>query len=128
MLEHDHDSLRLSPFCWLYSQLDESTATVRLRGEFDLACEDGFRYELGRVLADTPDRVVLDLRELEFMDSTGLQMLLALDASARGNGFEFTVLCAAEGAVRTVLRQTGLDGLLPVMDPWGRVPATDSPV
>jgi anti-sigma B factor antagonist len=99
-----------------------------LHGEFDLACDERFQDEL-RLHTDEPvSRLVLDLRKLTFMDSTGLKMLLALDATARSEDFELLILCDGEGAVRTVLRATGLDGVLPVADPFGLVPATDSPV
>jgi hypothetical protein len=37
------------------------------------------------------------------------------------------VICD-EGYVREVLRETGLDGVLPVVDPHGSVHASDSPI
>ena len=73
------------------------------------------------------DTFLLDLRGLTFIDSTGLRMLVQLDAVARHDGFDFAVLCGY-GQVREVLRATGLDGMLPLFDPDGTVPASDSPV
>jgi anti-anti-sigma factor len=125
--ERDSSS-RLSTACWLDVTRRADGVTLTLHGEFDLACEERFRAELGLHMDDAVSRLTLDLRELTFMDSSGLAMLLALDAIARSDDFEFWVLCAGDGAVRTLLRQTGLDGVLPVMDPFGPVPATDSPV
>jgi anti-anti-sigma factor len=71
---------------------------------------------------------VLDLRGLEFIDSIGLRMVISVDASARSDGFGFAVICNDDGPVRRVLRETGLDAILPVIDPSGAVPAADSPV
>jgi anti-anti-sigma factor len=79
-------------------------------------CERPFLEELGAALDEQTTALVLDLRALKFIDSTGLGMLVALDASARDDGFDFTVLCR-EGGVRRVLRETGLDGVLPLVVP-----------
>ena len=104
------------------------TTIVRLAGEFDLTCTEPFEDEIGRVLDGETRIFILDLRGLEFIDSTGLTKLVELDALARSDGFDFTILCC-EGLVRRVLRETGLEGLLPVADPLGgTVPASDSPV
>ena len=70
---------------------------------------------------------MLDLRGLEFIDSSGLQMMVQMNAFAQQDGFEFVVLCG-RGQVRRVLRESGLDGLLPVVDPAGEVPLSDSPI
>jgi anti-sigma B factor antagonist len=81
------------------------------------------------VLADAFGTLVIDLRGLTFIDSAGLRMLVVLDAHATAAGLELAVLCT-EGSVRHVLRQTGLDGVLPVVADHrtGVVPASDSPV
>jgi anti-anti-sigma factor len=52
-------------------------ATVVLRGELDLPATAALEPELAR-LADEPgvDEVALDLRELDFMDSSGLRAVL----------------------------------------------------
>jgi anti-anti-sigma factor len=110
------------------SERNLATTIVRLAGEFDLTCREPFEEEVGRVL-DADTRIfILDLRGLEFIDSTGLAQLVELDAVARSDGFDFTILCG-EGLVRRVLRETGLEGMLPIADPRGGiVPPSDSPV
>ena len=104
------------------------TTIVRLAGEFDLACEPPFREVLGRVLDRHTETFLLDLRGLQFMDSTGFSMLVQIDALARRDDFDFAILCG-DGMVRRVLKETGLDGMLPVVDPLaGLLPPSDSPV
>ena len=79
------------------------------------------------MLSSSPARwVVLDLRGLDFMDSTGLRILIQIDARARNDEFRFVILCG-DGHVRHVLRESGLDGVLPLVDGTGAVPASDSP-
>ena len=103
------------------------TLLISLHGEFDRTCSRPFREELERLVDEHVTALILDVHELELIDSPGLRMLLALDGAAREYGLEFTVLCGS-GAVRCVLRQTGLDGVLSVIDDRGAVPASDSPV
>ena len=120
-------STRLTKDCSMQAERDLHTMTVRLSGGFDLACTERFQDELGRVLDGHTESLLLDLRGLEFIDSTGLRVLVQTDELARSDGVDFTILCR-DGQVRDVLRLSGLDGYLPVVDPWGTVPDSDSPV
>jgi stage II sporulation protein AA (anti-sigma F factor antagonist) len=100
---------------------------IRLYGEFDLFCERAFHEELEATLDDRVETLVMDLRGLEFMDSSGLLMLVEIDNLSSQKGFELSVLCG-HGLVRQLLRETGLDGILPLVDASGTVPASESPV
>ena len=103
-------------------------SVVRLYGEFDLSCVQAFQEELRRIVDGETSTLIVDLRELEFIDSTGLRALLSLHNLARGDGFDFTVFCG-DGTVRRVLRETGLDGVLPLVEPSGAAaPASDPPI
>jgi anti-sigma B factor antagonist len=52
------------------------TTVVLLRGELDLAGEDRLRSRLRAVLADRPQTLVLELSGLEFLDCTGLSVMM----------------------------------------------------
>jgi anti-sigma B factor antagonist len=56
---------------------------VALRGELDLEHAYTFDEELRRVEGERPPCVVLDLRGLSFLDSSGLARLLAANRRAR---------------------------------------------
>ena len=56
---------------------------VALRGELDLEHAYTFDEELRRVEGARPSCLVLDLRGLSFLDSSGLARLLAANARAR---------------------------------------------
>jgi len=126
-LLNDDAPTRLSDYCSLRSEHHLGTTIFRLAGEFDLASDERFQEELGRRLDSEVSTFLVDLRGLQFIDSTGLRMLVQIDALARQDGFDFAVLCG-DGQVRQVLRDTGLDGILPLVDPACAVPASDSPV
>jgi anti-anti-sigma factor len=51
---------------------------VKVSGEVDMSNVDIVRAAVDRVIAEGPDRIVFDLGGLEFMDSSGLAMLLAV--------------------------------------------------
>jgi anti-sigma B factor antagonist len=123
----DHSPTALAKNCAVRIERNLDTVTIWLAGEFHAGCKDRFQEELGSVLDSLVKTLVLDLRGLQFIDSTGLTVLIQIDAAARDDGFDFMVFCG-NGAVRRVLSETGLDGVLPLVDPAGVVPASDSAI
>jgi anti-anti-sigma factor len=120
---------QLGKLCSMRVEGDAGSATVRLYGEFGLGCEQRFQEALECALdGGEHEPLVFDLRGLTFIDSTGLRMLISVNASAHTDGFGFAVICNEDGSVRRVLRETGLDGILPVILSSGAIPASDSPV
>ena len=83
-------------------------------GELDLAVAPEFKRRLAALLADGP--VLLDLRELEFMDSSGVRVLDALTGIAEIEGHAFRVGSELQPAVRQVLEMTGMFGVLSLTD------------
>jgi anti-sigma B factor antagonist len=116
---------RLSQLCSMSVEYELETVAVRLRGEFDLTCEEQFREELESAFEARPTSVVIDLHGLTFIDSVGLLALVGLKEAASDVQIRLTLLCG-EGHVRRVLRETGLDGILPVFAEGGAVAASDS--
>jgi anti-sigma B factor antagonist len=91
-------------------------ATLELSGEFDIAVEDEFEARVARALENHIDHLIIDLRALDFMDSTGLLMLLRIDALSRQDGFRLWIVNDAENRAGRVLHLTGLDKVLPLVD------------
>ena len=105
------------PVLALQLDVDErETATViAVRGELDLGSSPRLR-EVGvrQLLAGDP-ALVLDLTGLEFLDSTGLGVIVGLLKRARTLGSELHLVIARE-RVRAPFRVTGIDTLLPIHD------------
>ena len=57
-------------------------------GELDLATREPLARAIDDVRRSGVDRLVLDLRRLSFLDSSGRRLVLELYAAARGDGFE----------------------------------------
>jgi anti-anti-sigma factor len=89
------------------------TAILRLKGELDLATGEQAEAAIARTRG--AERLVIDLRELSFVDSTGIQALLRANLTARQDGTELLVVRGP----RPVARLFGLlelDAQLNVVD------------
>ena len=97
-------------------------------GEIDLDAATAFEAQASEaVMLSTVGTFLIDLSGVTFMDSAGLRTLVTLDRATSEDGLYFKVLCG-QGHVRRVLRETGLDGVLSVVDRSGAIPASDSPI
>ncbi|MEA2479209.1 MAG: anti-sigma factor antagonist [Thermoleophilaceae bacterium] len=92
-----------------------SAVHMRLSGELDISSATKVEDELARVEPGRPDVIVLDLRGLDFMDSTGLRLLIAADARAREEGRRLTIVKGPE-PVQRVFRITRLEERLELVD------------
>jgi anti-sigma B factor antagonist len=91
-----------------------TACVVRLRGELDLYNSDTVRSTLADVCADSPERVVVDLSEVEFMDSTALGVLI--EARTKLNNQRGFLLAAPGLETRRALEISGLDRHFSVHD------------
>jgi anti-sigma B factor antagonist len=88
---------------------------IALVGELDIASAPRFEEGLAEVEADTPGTVVLDLRRVDFIDSTGLRAVIAADERARTAGRRLVVV-RGPAAVERVFNVTQLDQRLDIVD------------
>jgi anti-sigma B factor antagonist len=90
---------------------DRFGATIVLAGEFDLTGSQRFWSFVSAALAATPKSITVDVRGLEFIDSSGLMALVrARDAVAEA-GVVFRV-SEPSPAVRRIAEVCGLEDLL----------------
>ena len=80
---------------------------LAVRGELDLASSPALEEELARVGSSDSPFVILDLRELEFMDSTGLSVLVKAHQRAQETGQRFG-LVKGRPQVQRLLSLTGV--------------------
>jgi anti-sigma B factor antagonist len=87
---------------------------VTFRGDLDIASEAEAAAALEAAL-DGAGMLVADLRELDFLDSTGVRVLLTADLHAREHGIGFGV-ARGDGMVRRLFEVTRIDQRFPVVD------------
>ena len=97
-------------------------ALVALAGELDISNAAGLEEHLLRAESEGPALLVIDLSRLEFMDSTGLRLLISADQRARAAGRRL-VLVRGNDMVQRVLRITRLDERLEIVDDAGALVA-----
>ncbi|MDP9346795.1 MAG: STAS domain-containing protein [Actinomycetota bacterium] len=87
---------------------------VVVRGELDIAAVPQLDIALRRAQA-VADAVVLDLRELQFIDSSGAQLILAADRRIRWSGGRLIVV-RGPAEIDWFLALVGMDELLELVD------------
>jgi len=86
------------------------------RGELDLATAPEFEAALVAAL-DAGQHVVVDLRQLQFMDSSGVRVLIAAHARAGADGERLTLIRPAPGGtVERILEIAGVQEALRMVD------------
>jgi anti-anti-sigma factor len=89
---------------------------IVLTGELDIASTQQFERQLEAAEAqDADDALVVDLRGVEFVDSTGLRALISADERVRSRGRRMIVV-RGPGAVERLLTITQLDQRLELVD------------
>ena len=95
--------------------MSEASARIVLRGELDIASD----RRLAEILRDVAERgmhnVVIDLRAVTLMDSTGMRWLITAHGLSQAEGFRLWIV-RAPGLVEHALNATGMSARLPIVD------------
>ena len=93
-----------------------SRVEIAIHGELDLATAPQLDDEFARVGAlEGTELVVVDLRELAFLDSTGLEAIMKFEARSRAKGVEFAIVRGPR-AVERLFAVMQLDQKLRIVD------------
>jgi anti-sigma B factor antagonist len=89
------------------AHVTDATYVLALAGEIDLAQAAELDGELGSLVEEGTTRIIVDLLEVPFLESTALGVLLKYSRLLRSNGGELT-LVTDDVRVRRVIEITGL--------------------
>lgn len=84
-----------------------SWSILRLTGDLDLATSPNLREAIIRLIDEGTRQIVVDLSALEFMDSSGLGVLVAALKRVRENGATLNLVAGGEKILK-LFRITGL--------------------
>ena len=102
-----------APFAVESEQLDGGVYVFTVRGELDMNTAPELDRNLEDALASADASIMLDLSECEFIDSTGIALIVRawqrLDRDAGGEGRGRFVLCCINHQVRRLLKITGVE-------------------
>jgi anti-sigma B factor antagonist len=84
----------------LSTSVSDGTAVIALEGEIDLAGANVLEQELASPEADAARAIVLDLRGVRFMDSSGLRVIAVMLQDAQDRGRRFALVPGAAQVMR----------------------------
>ena len=102
-----------APLLDLHVTASAGSTVVEVAGELDLNSAPELRNCLHQTIDTGSHQLVVDLRQVDFIDSIGLGVLVGAKRRLGGPDGSLHLVCA-EGLVLRVLRITGLDRMLPV--------------
>ena len=103
---------------------NQKAVVIDVRGELDLASSPALEQELETSAVISASLVIVDLRELEFMDSTGLSVLVRAHQRAIESGQRFAVVKGPQ-QVQRLLSLTGVADRLTLADSPEELLATE---
>lgn len=107
-----HEQLH-SPFA-LHVETRGKAAVLRLAGEFDLTVKKTFEASLAGLASGWPKQLIIDLRDVAFIDSTGIRLILEAWNQCRRMELDFAVVLG-DSPVRSAFAELGLDRALPII-------------
>jgi anti-anti-sigma factor len=100
-----------SPGLTVRTDVRNGVARLAVVGELDISVVSTLEDQLDRVAGDGVGAALLDLRELTFMDSSGLHLLIRATDYAKQNGHRLAIV-GVGGLPRRLLEITGTEKLL----------------
>jgi anti-sigma B factor antagonist len=98
-------------------QLDQRSEggwdVVDVTGDVDLASAPALRARLDDLLADGSRRVLVNLQQVAFMDSSGLSAIVSGMKGMRERGGEIAIACA-NASILKIFSITGLDRVVSI--------------
>lgn len=94
---------------------DDQRVVLDVSGELDLASSPALERELERPVVASAELLIIDLRRLEFMDSTGLSVLVRAHQRAAQSGQRLVVIRGPQ-QVQRLLTLTGVAERLTLAD------------
>ena len=104
-----------APFETSSAEVD-GVRVIAVRGELDLSTAPDLEEQLNAAMDGGRASVLIDLSACEFIDSTGIALIVRAWQQLDGNGDRggHLVLCSANDQVRRVLDVSGLEQSIPV--------------
>jgi anti-sigma B factor antagonist len=94
-------------------RLDDDTHVIAVAGEVDLFTAPEFKERVMAPIAADVERVVVDLSDASFIDSSSLGVLIGAHRRLRARGGRLMVACD-DSAILKTFRVTGLDSVFTI--------------
>ena len=101
---------------------DGDAPGLTVRGEIDIATSPRLKLALDTAIRESSGAFVLDLCDVEFLDSSGLNLVLRARATLARDGRQLAIVCPP-GPVRRMMEVARVDDLLFLYDSHADVAA-----
>ena len=112
-----------APFDVQSEELEDGIRVFTVCGELDMNTAPELEQALEEALVDERASIMLDLSDCEFIDSTGIALIVRawqrLDREAGGGGKGRLVLCCINHQVRRLLNITGVESSISLYEERG---------
>jgi anti-anti-sigma factor len=102
------------PFEVQWEDLEDGIRAFTVRGELDMNTAPELEEQLGQVAPGESAQVVVDLTECDFIDSTGIALIVRSWQRLDSDGGGQLVLCCINTQVLRLLRITGVESSISV--------------
>jgi anti-sigma B factor antagonist len=82
---------------------------IHVHGDLDISATDSLRKALGLAMTEGGGPVIVDMVDLDFIDSSGLGVLVAARNLAQQHEVDFACVCDPDGHVRRVFSVSQVD-------------------
>lgn len=106
--------LRKGPELTIRSQTRDGATIVAPVGDVDLTASPVLRAELKKIQTGRPGKLVVDLAEVPYMDSSGVATLVEAMQISRKNGTRL-VLCGMQSKVKSIFEIARLDTVFTIV-------------
>jgi anti-sigma B factor antagonist len=93
--------------------VDDQTHVINLGGEVDLYTAPEFKERMVQIIEEGKKRVVVDLSDATFIDSTTLGVLVGGVKRLRPSGGSLALVCTDQN-IQKIFEITGLDRVFPI--------------
>ncbi|MGH3631741.1 MAG: STAS domain-containing protein [Sciscionella sp.] len=100
------------PLAITISNVAPGTLVCGLRGEIDLATVPGLQETLTQAIDLLPCHLVIDLSDIQYLGSAGLQLLLKIHETQQAAGYHLALVIGPNHAAARPLQATSLHQIL----------------
>ena len=104
--------LQLGSFRTVEESVDDQTQLVAIHGDVDLKTAKSFRSALDEAAQDGKPRLIVDMSEVPFMDSSGLAALIGAQKAFRE---QTKVIVVCPDNLRRIFEVTRLDAIVAIV-------------
>jgi anti-sigma B factor antagonist len=90
-------------------EAEDSVLVARLKGDIDMSNADQLRLELTEMTPNEALGLVLDLSEVDYLDSAGIHLIHRLRENLQARGQRLRLVIPADSLIHDTLRLAGID-------------------